>query len=279
MSHRTASAMLMALALTQALPSRSAAAVAPSEAATLATARRDLTTAVTTGGVQDILGVRARIAAIASRPGATPRAHYWLAVADWRVVPRLAGTKKPEAERYCMEGITEIDKTLARDAKDAEAIALKSNLLGMSLQFRPAAMMTLGGEIEAGARQAMKTAPDNPRVQLLVGLNTLNKPAFVGGGAEPALVQFVRSQELFAAAAAAPAAAAPADSTAPDWGRDDAYIWAGRAAMKLEQPAAAVGYYEKALEVTPGYVWVERSLLPEARVALAAKPAARSAAK
>ena len=46
-------------------------------------------------------------------------------------------------------------------------------------------------------------------------------------------------------------------------------VWAGRAEMKLDQPAKAREQYQKALEVTPDHAWVKYSLLPEAEKALA----------
>ena len=51
--------------------------------------------------------------------------------------------------------------------------------------------------------RALKLSPNNPRVQLLAGINTFSKPAFIGGGADKALPVFAKSQELFAKAAVA----------------------------------------------------------------------------
>jgi len=184
-------------------------------------------------------------------------------------VPRLGGSSGGSAERYCDEALAEIGRALELDPKNAEAMALRASLLGMFLRFHPGSVMTLGGEVEAATRRALAAAPGNPRVQLLAGLNTLNKPAFVGGGVEPALEQFVASQRLFEGAKA------PGDSTAPDWGRDDAYLWAGRAAMRKGDAAAARAFYLKALAATPDHGWVRHQLLPEAEKSLASGAAAR----
>jgi tetratricopeptide (TPR) repeat protein len=238
------------------------AAPAANAPADVASARRALQAAVSQGTAQDIMAVRARFTAMVTTAPQSPWAHYWVALCDWRVAPRLGDKAKPLAEKTCNEGLAEIDKAIALLPREGEFHALRSNLLGMSLQFHPAAMMTIGPEIEAAMQRALMAAPNNPRVELFAGINTLNKPAFVGGGADHALPLFRRAQELFESAT-------PADSTAPDWGRDDAWLWAGRAAMKQGDAATARACYMKALEITPGHAWVTHALLPEAEQALA----------
>ena len=52
------------------------------------------------------------------------------------------------------------------------------------------------------------------------------------------------------------------------WGRDDAHLWAGRAAMKLKRYADARDAYRKALEVNPANAWVRGQLLPEVEKAM-----------
>ena len=69
--------------------------------------------------------------------------------------------------------------------------------------------------------------------------------------------------------AAAPARAG--DPAAFDWGHDDAYVWAGRAAMKEKKYADAKAYYERALVANPANGWVRTQLLPQAEKQLAGK--------
>jgi tetratricopeptide (TPR) repeat protein len=240
------------------------AASTPNVSGDAVAARRALDQAVAHGTLQDILAARVRFVAVAAAQPKSPWAHYWVAVSDWRAVPRFDDKAKALAEKTCDEALAQIDRAIALTPGEGEFHALRSNLLGMSLRFHPEAMMTIGGEIEASMQRAIAAAPSNPRVQLLAALNTLNKPAFVGGGADRALPLFRKSQQLFESAAA------PADSTAPVWGRDDAWLWAGRTAMKLGDAATARDCYVKTLEITPGHAWVTHALLPEAEKALAA---------
>jgi tetratricopeptide (TPR) repeat protein len=104
-------------------------------------------------------------------------------------------------------------------------------------------------------------------VWLFGGINLLHRPAAYGGGADRALAEFEHAQALFAADTAN--AAPPRADAPPDWGRDEAWAWAGRAHMQLKDPAAAKRCYEKALELNPTNGWVRASLLPAAERALA----------
>lgn len=252
---------LAALALFVGSAHAAPAANAPRD---VAAAIRQLDAAVAHGTLQDVLAARARFASLAATAPKSAWAHYWVALCDWRCAPRFDDKTKALAEKTCDEGIAEIDKAVALSPKEGEFHALRSNLLGMSLQFRPSSMMAIGPEIEAALQRALAASPRNPRVQLLAGINTLNKPAFVGGGADKAMPMFRQSIALFEATAA------PADSTLPAWGRDDAWIWTGRTAMKLGDAATARDCYLKALAITPGHGWVTRALMPEAEKALAA---------
>ena len=111
---------------------------------------------------------------------------------------------------------------------------------------------------------AKDLAPKNPRVALLDGINTLYKPAFVGGGADKAVLRFGEAQVLYAAETVT-------DPAAPDWGRDDVYLWDGRAQAKTGDFKGAKESYTKALAANPSNGWVRHSLLPDVEKKLAAQ--------
>jgi tetratricopeptide (TPR) repeat protein len=241
------------------------AAAAPAAPSPEQAARDALRDAALSGKVEDLIRARAGFETLATAEPGSALYPYWIAVADWRIVPRL-GDDKGAAERWCRDGIAQAGRAIGIDPKFAEAIAIKASLQGLSLQFHPEQMMSLGAEMEEAFTRARAIAPSNPRVLLLDAINVLHKPAFVGGGPDKALPRFVKAQEAFAAEK-------PAAGAAPDWGRDEAYLWAGITSMRLDDPDAAVGYYRKALEVAPGNGWVRGTLLPDAEKAAAAKPA------
>ncbi len=260
-----------------------AALIAPSpqvahaaDAAAVAAAKSALTTAVNAGDAKAIVAARGTFAALAAAEPTVTALDYWTALAAWRVVPMLDDDKaqKEQAKKLCKDAIDRCTRLLKAEPKHADAMALKAGLQGLWLSFDPGAMMTLGMEMEQGMAKARDLAPDNGRVVFLDGLNTLHKPAFVGGGPNKARVKFDEAIALFEKAAPAVTAAATTragDPNAFDWGRDDAYTWAGRAAMKEKNYPAAKAYYERALAANPANGWVRTQLLPQAEKQLAEK--------
>ena len=222
-----------------------------------------------------LLQTRAEFEAMSTAEPKSALLHYWVAVADWRLAPRLL-EKKPQADRFVKDGLKHADRALELDPKLAEAVAVRASLMGISIQIDPSTMMTVGMELESTMQRAITMAPDNPRVVLLEAIGTLHKPEFVGGGAEPALARFKKSQELFAAEIDAKTTAKKKTTALqPDWGQFEAYAWAGRSAVKLGDKEAARGYYATALEIQPENGWVKHVLLPELD-APAATPAPES---
>jgi tetratricopeptide (TPR) repeat protein len=170
---------------------------------------------------------------------------------------------KAKGKRWVDEGIARATRAYELDPKFAEALALRCGLMGMAIQFDSSQMMKLGIQMEGDMSHARDLAPKNPRIALLDGINTLYKPAFVGGGAGPARTKLEK-------AGTALRRREGERSRAPDWGRDDVWTWAGRAAMKAGDSKAAVEAYRKALAANPNNGWVKHSLLPEAEKKVAA---------
>jgi len=116
------------------------------------------------------------------------------------------------------------------------------------------------------ADQAVRLDPRSGEALALMaalqGIHSLHKPAEFGGSASLARQQLEHALALFAKAA-------PVDSAAFDWGEADALLWAGQAAGRSGDRAAAVSFYERALERSPGNRWVGKVLLPAARDSLA----------
>ena len=252
-------ALLVAIAAAVALAVRPAHAAGP-EAAAVAAAKTALQAAVDHGKAQEILAARAQFAALSAAAPEQPSLHYWVALASWRAVPLMKedDAAKAQAKKICKDAIERCDRVLARAPKHADAIALKAGLQGLWLSFDPGAMMSLGMQMGQAMERARELEPANPRVAFLDGINTFHKPGFVGGGADKARVIFDEAIVLFAKTT-------PGEAGNPDaiaWGADDAFLWAGRAAMKEKDYAAARAYFQKALAANPNNGWVRHSLLP-----------------
>ena len=241
-------------------------AAAATDPAAVASLRRDLQSAVNQADLSKLRSVRARFSALAQAEPKDARLHYWIAVTSWRAVPIALTRDAKLAGEMAEDAIAQADQALALDPKLAEALAVKAGLQGLMITLQPSQMMTLGPQSGANLARAATIQPDNPRIHLLAGVSTLHKPANFGGGAKPALAEFQRAQTLFAAESVA-------DSTAPDRGRDDAFLWAGRAQMELRDFEAARQSFQSALAANPENGWVKTRLLPAAEDSLkGAKP-------
>lgn len=228
-----------------------------------ADARRALADAVSSGRDPEIRRARDAFAVLAASDPKSPELAYWLALADWRLVPVLPDSEKTSARTLVKDGIAACDRAIAAKPRFADAIALRAGLQGMAYQFvSPQAGMALGAEMEEGLGRALGMEPENPRVLLLKGMNDLHKPKEVGGGPEKA------KPSLEAAVAAF--AKVPAGG-ALDWGRDDALVWSGICASRMGDWAVARARFEQVLAANPGHAWTKYVLLPEAERKLAAK--------
>jgi len=236
--------------------------------AEIVAAKHALQQAINASDSKQVLAARARFEALRAAEPQSGALATWVATADWRAVSLLAyrDRDKKAAKKQCKAGIAMAERAAQLDPSLPEAYAIRAALLGLSIGFgNPmVAGMTTGPKIDAAEKQALKLAPENPRTALIEGIGILHKPSFVGGGADKALAKLREAIVLFDAETVA-------DSTAPDWGRDDAHVWAGQAAMKLSDYAAAREHYRRALEINPDNSWVRAILLPAAEKALAAK--------
>lgn len=229
-----------------------------------ADARRALESAVSAGSAAEIRKARDAFAVLAAGDPKSAELAYWLALADWRLVPVLPDSEKASARTLVKDGIAACDRAIAAKPRFADAVALRAGLQGMAYQFvSPQAGMALGAEMEEGLGRALGMEPGNPRVLLLKGMNDLHKPKEVGGGPEKAKPSFEAAVAAFAKAPA---------GGALDWGRDDALAWSGICASRMGDWESARSRFRELLAVNPGHAWTKYVLLPEAEKKLAAKP-------
>jgi len=150
-----------------------------------------------------ITAARARLEALATADPRSAERHYWVALADYRLAPRVMKDPKLGA-RYCEDGLHHAEAAVKLAPKFADALALKAGLEGFSISIEPSRAMVVSGQISEDLGQAKALAPKNPRVALFDGINTYHMPKFVGGGPDKALPKLKKAQALFAAETPAP---------------------------------------------------------------------------
>ncbi|HVP38526.1 MAG TPA: hypothetical protein VMS93_05010 [Candidatus Saccharimonadales bacterium] len=227
----------------------------PNDPAASASAWRDLQAGANRADAATLLRAQGAFEALAEADPSSAALRCGVALADWRVVPLLLRQEstRAQAQAAVESGLAQCEAVLQKQPGHPLALALKGSLQAFLVGLQPEQAMTMGMESGANLKRASELAPANPRVQLLEAIYTLHKPGFVGGGADKALPEFLRAVELFRDDA-------PGDSTAPAWGRDDALLWAGRAAAQLGRAQEAHDFYRRAVEANPANGWARQLL-------------------
>jgi hypothetical protein len=129
--------------------------------------------------------------------------------------------------------------------KDAELGALLGLIYGLQIRISPIKGMWLGSDADEVLESAAAAEPNNPRPRLAIGINLLYKPGRFGGGADKALGQLQKANELYSALAARN------NTDGACWGGDDATLALARAKLKLGERVAAIALVESVLARSP----------------------------
>lgn len=187
---------------------------------------------------------------------------YYLAYSDYRICTFVMKKDKDKAGKYADEGIDYLQKVIKKNDKASEAKALLATIYGMKMSFKGANPVILGPQSNILIREAIKEAPDNPRVIMQAGINKMYTPEFFGGSKTKAL-------ELFKKAAAIFDTVKPGNSLLPDWGKTESLAWLGIDYENLGKTEEAVKIFKQALSRDSGYAWIKYALLPQAEKKLA----------
>ncbi|MFN2637421.1 MAG: tetratricopeptide repeat protein [Gemmatimonadaceae bacterium] len=181
---------------------------------------------------------------------------HYQGYAYYREAGILSGRPKAEATGIPLvlaTAQTKLEQSLAGQQM-AETHALLANVLGQLIGVNQANAPTLGPRVQQEMNAAVGLGPNNPRVWLLRGIQSLYTPAQYGGGVDIAESQVNKAIELFTTDAP--------QRPAPSWGRAEAYVWLGQVLQKENKLGDARTAYQRALAIQPDYPWVTYSLLP-----------------
>jgi len=175
---------------------------------------------------------------------------------------RLALIASRRADRRAYHDLLEeADRALEASAASldlAETHALRASVLGqlIGLNRNPIVALRLGPRSGAEMKRALALGPENPRVWLLRGINTMHTPKMWGGGLDPAEEYLLKAQTLFRADSAHP--------PNPTWGKADVEIALGQLHLMQNRRDAARADFARALALEPENAWVRDTLVREA---------------
>jgi tetratricopeptide (TPR) repeat protein len=219
-------------------------------------ARREIDSANAAGDLDRLTSAAAMLDRVLTAVPNDPLLLYYRSLALYRSASLYTGRKKhDEAKRALEEADMLLEQATAR-APTADALALRGSVLGLMIgsSGNPLSGMTLGPRSSGLVDRAMELDPKNPRVWLIRGMSAMFTPKMFGGGTDKAVRDLQKAIELFDAERPV--------APAPSWGHADAYVWLGQALQKDQKNDEARAAYQKALAVQPGYMWVQRVLLP-----------------
>jgi tetratricopeptide (TPR) repeat protein len=183
---------------------------------------------------------------------------------------RLALIASRRADRHAYQDLlSEADRALEASAASldlAETHAMRASVLGqlIGLNRNPLVALRLGPRSGAEMKRALALGPENPRVWLLRGINTMHTPKMWGGGLDPAEEYLLKAQTLFATDSAQP--------PNPTWGKADVEIALGQLHLMQNRRDAARADFARALTLEPENAWVRDTLMREAAGQSSARP-------
>ena len=182
-------------------------------------------------------------------------AHYYAALADYRMSNRLPEEDEDRRERVIEDAIGHLKRATEINGTMADAWALLSGCYGQMMGMNPMQGMSLGPKANEAMKRAKEHGPNNPRVWIIDGTSDFYAPSMFGGDKERALTKFEKAARLAEQAS-------PDDPLMPSWGHAEAHAWVGVAHMEAERYDPARTAFETALDLNPDYGWVRSVLLP-----------------
>lgn len=158
-------------------------------------------------------------------------------------------------DKYLEDTFALLEELETQEVHKANALALRSSVYGFIMGYSPWKGMYYGPKSSAAIEQALKLTESSGIVWMVKGNSLFYTPETFGGNkieAENALEKSVRQFEL-------------AGDTTNNWLYLNAMAALGKTYHANGKKAKAIDTYQKALLVEPGFNWVSKVLLPQAK--------------
>ena len=179
---------------------------------------------------------------------------YYVGLASYRLTDLVDDEDRSEA--YMDDAKEQLERVLEMRPDWAEADILLSGIYGRLASRGMISGMRYGRKANSALERAEEVNPNNPRLLLMRGISLYNTPSTWGGDKEEAVIRLQEAIARFEATS-------PDGPLQPDWGHADAYAWLGIAHAKADRHDEARTAFENALDVRPGYGWIEHVLMPK----------------
>ncbi len=228
------------------------AAAARTQAEDTGEAWRDLESRIEYGYYTEDARALARLAPALAADESRDRLHdYYTGLLAWRQA--LLANPAGSGAAFAARCVSSLDAALATQGDFAEALALQAACRVAPAElgggYAPLAVLRARHEMD----QALRLAPDNPRVLLLDAMSDYQLSGSQGGNRERALPKLRRATAAFESERRA------ADRV-PGWGAPEAYLLLGRDLLDHGDPAGARDALEHALLLVPDFVQARRLL-------------------
>jgi tetratricopeptide (TPR) repeat protein len=236
-----------------ATPALSAQLSAPA-AKLLDSARLEIDRAAIRGDLDRIIRARGLVDRVLAAHPNDPWALHYAGFGLYREATIRRGRDTVDVNPFYERALDFLDRS-EKVKPIAETAALRASALGQLIGTNPLKGMINGPRSQSAMDQAIKLAPNNPRVWLVRGISAIYTPEMFGGGLEKAEEYLKKALTNFERDTPA--------SPAPTWGKHEPFVWLGQVYEKQGKRDAARAMYEKALTMEPEDGWVRMVLLPK----------------
>ena len=164
----------------------------------------------------------------------------------------LGNDQKSSAAPILDKALSSLNRYIEQHPKDAEALALKSSLLGFKIALNPLKAAFIGPKTVEIIDAAMAMAPKNPWVMLEKANAEQYTPKLFGGDPTYALSLYRSCLDILAKQR-------PQQCS---WSYLNLYINLAFCYTKLKQYNNAMATYNKLLAIAPNFKWVKEELIP-----------------